>query len=173
MTVGNKHIVIVGSVNMDMMLCCPHLPGAGETVLGGGFTTAPGGKGANQAVAAARLGAKVAFIGCVGDDAFGQAAFNALEAEGINTQYLARELGAATGVAMVITDESGENCIALAPGANALLSPAHVDAAQALFAGASMLICQLESPLATVRMKAWPSTRCSLSGSLKATSGTR
>ena len=147
---GSKHIVIVGSVNMDLMLCCPHLPGAGETVLGAGFTTAPGGKGANQAVAAARLGAKVAFIGCVGDDAFGQTAFDALQAEGIDTQYLSRESGAATGVAMVITDEAGENCIALAPGANALLSPAHIDAARRLFGDASMLICQLESPLATV-----------------------
>ena len=151
MTVGGKHILIVGSVNMDLMLRCGHLPGAGETVLGAGFNTAPGGKGANQAIAAARLGAKVAFVGCVGDDAFGQAAFDALQAEGINTQYLSRESGAATGVAMVITDEAGENCIALAPGANALLSPAHIDAAQALFADASMLICQLESPLATVR----------------------
>ncbi len=148
---GGKHIVIVGSVNMDLMLCCPHLPRAGETVLGAGFTTAPGGKGANQAVAAARLGAKVAFIGCVGDDAFGQTAFDALRAEGIDTRYLSRESGAATGVAMVTTDEAGENCIALAPGANALLSPAHVDAARALFADASMLICQLESPLAAVR----------------------
>ena len=145
------HIVVVGSVNMDMMLHCPHLPGPGETVLGDGFTTAPGGKGANQAIAAARLGAKVAFIGCVGDDAFGQAAFDALQVEGIDTRHLSRVSGSATGVAMIATDDAGENCIVLAAGANALLSPAHVDAAEALFMGAAMLICQLESPLATVR----------------------
>jgi len=145
------HIVVVGSVNMDMMLHCPHLPGPGETVLGDSFVTAPGGKGANQAIAAARLGAKVAFIGCVGDDAFGQAAFDALQAEGIDTHHLSRVSGSATGVAMITTDNAGENCIVLASGANALLSPAHIDAAEALFVGAALLICQLESPLATVR----------------------
>lgn len=148
---ASGHIVVVGSVNMDMMLRCPHLPRAGETVLGSNFTTAPGGKGANQAIAASRLGAKVAFIGCVGDDAFGQAAFDALQAEGVDTRHLSREAGAATGVAMIITDDAGENCIALATGANALLSPAHIDAARALFADASMVVCQLESPMATVR----------------------
>jgi len=145
------HIVVVGSVNMDMMLHCRHLPGAGETVLGDSFITAPGGKGANQAIAAARLGATVAFIGCVGDDSFGRAAVDALRSEGIDTQHLSRILGAATGVAMIATDDVGENSIVLASGANALLSPAHVDAAEALFLGAAMLICQLETPLETVR----------------------
>ena len=148
---NSGHIVVVGSVNMDMMLHCPRLPGPGETVLGGSFITAPGGKGANQAVAAARLGAKVAFIGCVGDDAFGQAALDALVVEGIDTQHVSRAVGVATGVAMIATDDAGENSIVLAPGANALLSPAHIDAAEALFVGAAMLICQLETPLQTVQ----------------------
>jgi len=146
-----RRIIVVGSVNMDLMLRCPHLPAAGETVLGTDFITAPGGKGANQAIAAARLGALVSFVGCMGDDEYGTIARAALEADGVDTRHLVRVSGAATGVAMVIADSAGENCIALAPGANHLLSPAHIDAADALFADAALLVCQLESPLATVR----------------------
>ena len=144
-------IVVVGSVNRDMMLRCEHLPGPGETVSGRDFATAPGGKGANQAIAAARLGAAVSFVGCVGDDEFGVAARAALARDGVDTQHLAVVPGQATGVAMVLTDAAGENCIALSPGANASLGPHHLDAAAASWAGAAMLLCQLESPLPTVR----------------------
>jgi ribokinase len=149
--VGCDHVVVVGSANMDLMLRCLHLPAAGETVLGDDFATAPGGKGANQAVAAARMGARVAFVGCVGDDSFGDVARRALEAEGIDTRHLARLRRVATGVAIVLTDLGGENCIALASGANAALAPEHIDAAASVLDGAALLICQLESPLPTVR----------------------
>jgi len=146
-----RRIVVVGSVNIDLMLRCPQLPAAGETVLGGDLQQAPGGKGANQAVAAARLGAEVAFIGCIGDDAFGEQAAAALRAEGIDIRHLQRCAGLSTGVAMVLSDTAGENCIALSPGANQALSPEHIDAAAHLFDGAALVVCQLESPLASVQ----------------------
>jgi ribokinase len=144
-------IVVVGSVNMDLMLQCPHLPVAGETVLGHGFQQAPGGKGANQAVASARLGAGVSLIGCVGDDAFGEAARNALKADGVHTDFLQTVPHSPTGVAMVTSDANGENCIALAPGANQHLLPNQLENAEHLIANAGMVLCQLEIPLATVR----------------------
>ena len=146
-----RRIVVVGSVNIDLMLRCPQLPAAGETVLGGDLLQAPGGKGANQAVAAARLGAEVAFIGCIGDDAFGELAAAALRAEGIDTRHLQRCPGLATGVAMVLSDATGDNCIALSLGANLALTPAYIDAAAHLFDGAALVVCQLESPLASVQ----------------------
>ena len=144
-------IVVVGSLNMDLTLACPQLPRAGETVIGNNFATAPGGKGANQAVAAARLGAQVSLVGCVGSDAFGDAACAALRAEGVDITHLSVIAGSSTGIAIVLVEGSGENCIALAPGANAALSIAHIDAAAELIRGAALLICQLESPLPTVR----------------------
>ena len=148
-------IVVLGSVNMDLVLHCPRLPAAGETLAGRDFRTAPGGKGANQAVAAARLGGALAvpisFIGCVGDDAFGHTARAALAQEGINVQHLHMLAGEATGVAMIFVDDAGRNFIGLSAGANAALTTAHVDAASALIAQASMLICQLESPLQVVQ----------------------
>jgi ribokinase len=139
---------VVGSINMDLMVRCTRLPAPGETVLGEDFSVVPGGKGANQAVAAARLGARVIMIGCVGNDGFGQRATEALSAEGINVSQLVRLPGVATGVALITVDQRGENTIALAPGANAALSVAQVDAARALIAGAALLVCQLETPLA-------------------------
>ena len=144
-------IVIVGSVNMDLMLRCPHLPRPGETVSGHDFRTLPGGKGANQAVAAARLGASVSLIGCVGGDSFGEQAMSALRGEGIDLRHLYVAQGVATGVAMVLVDDSGENSIALASGANAALSIEQIDAASAVIAGAALLVCQLETPLASIQ----------------------
>jgi ribokinase len=143
-----RSIVVVGSINMDLMVRCARLPAPGETVLGEDFSVVPGGKGANQAVAAARLGAHVIMVGCVGSDAFGQRATDALAAEGIDVSQLVRLPGVATGVAMITVDQRGENTIALAPGANAALSVAQVEAARALIAGAALLVCQLETPLA-------------------------
>jgi ribokinase len=145
---------VLGSVNMDLVLRCPRLPGPGETLAGRDFRTEPGGKGANQAVAAARLGAAaaapVSFIGCVGDDAFGHAARAALASEGIDTRHLHTLAGVATGVAMIFVDDAGRNCIGLAAGANAQLTTGHVDQAGALIDHAAMLVCQLESPLPVV-----------------------
>lgn len=144
-------IVVVGSVNMDLMVQCSHLPVAGETVLGHAFQQATGGKGSNQAVASARLGATVSLIACVGDDAFGRVARTVLQADGVNTEYVQSIPNTPTGVAMITSDIQGENCIALASGANEHLLSVQLDHAEDLIAGASMILCQLEIPLATVR----------------------
>jgi ribokinase len=148
-TSTTKGIVVIGSVNVDLMLSCHHLPVPGETVLGHEFIQAPGGKGANQAVAAAKLGAKVSFIGCIGDDSYGHASRASFEAVNIDIQHLHCVNGATTGIAMITTDEKGENCIALAPGANLSLSCSHLDQAEALIAQSGIVVCQLESPIAT------------------------
>jgi ribokinase len=144
-------IVVLGSVNADLVLRCARLPRPGETVHGEDFQTVPGGKGANQAVAAARLGGRVEFIGCIGDDAFGATARATLEREGVGTAGLRTHAGAPTGVAMILVERSGQNSIALSAGANAMLDVAEVDGAAAAIACASLLVCQLESPLAAVR----------------------
>ena len=144
-------IVVVGSANMDMVLRVQQLPRPGETVSGHGFETMPGGKGANQAVAAARLGAEVHFVGCVGSDVFGAQMRGTLQAEGVNVDHLATVSGP-SGVAIVLVDDAnGQNSIAIEAGANAALSAAHIDAAAATIAAASMLVCQLESPLPAVQ----------------------
>lgn len=143
-------VVVVGSVNMDLMLRAPHLPRPGETVMGREFAQAPGGKGANQAVAAARLGARVSFVGCVGDDALGTQCRAELEASAIDVRHLYTIANEATGIAMIASDDAGENSIVLAPGANNALSCAHIDAAAGLFQDAEILVLQLESPLPTV-----------------------
>jgi ribokinase len=114
-------VVVIGSVNVDLVAMVPTLPGPGETVMGGTFARHGGGKGANQAVAAARLGAAVTFVGAVGDDDFGTSALRDLAAEGINVDAVARLAGVATGVALVTVDRAGENSIAVASGANSEL----------------------------------------------------
>lgn len=147
----NGQVVVLGSVNADLVLRCAALPLPGETVHGRDFRTLPGGKGANQAIAAARLGASVAFIGCVGDDDFGRSAQFVLAGEGVDATHLHVVAGTATGVAMILVDDAGQNSIALAAGANAALTTEHVDAAASLFEGAALFVCQLESPLDVVR----------------------
>jgi ribokinase len=147
----SKPIVVVGSVNMDLVVRCARLPRPGETVIGREFLTAPGGKGANQAVAAARLGAAVEFVGAVGADSFGEQAATALRAEGIGVRHLSRIAGTATGVAVISVSDDGENCITVAPGANHALSARHIDAAADSIAGAAVLLCQFEVPLDIVR----------------------
>jgi ribokinase len=122
-------VVVVGSVNADLVVAVPSLPGPGETVTGGTFARHGGGKGANQAVAAARLGAEVTFVGAVGDDDLGAAAVEELAAEGIDVRAIATLDGVATGVALITVDEAGENAIAVASGANAELDAAAVRAA--------------------------------------------
>ena len=144
-----RRVVVVGSVNMDLILRCEHLPLPGQTVHGSDFRTLPGGKGANQAVAAARMGALVSFIGCVGEDAFGRLARETLQAEGIDVSALHRVPGA-TGVAMIQVEASGQNAITLASGANDALAPVHIEQSGEQIAAAAMLICQLESPLPVV-----------------------
>jgi len=127
----NGRVIVVGSVNVDLVVAVPRLPHAGETVTGGTFAEHHGGKGGNQAVAAARLGAPSVLIGQVGDDAFGSEARASLETDGVGVDHLAVVAGQATGVALIVVDGSGENLIAVASGANATLDGAAVRAALA------------------------------------------
>jgi ribokinase len=148
-----KRIVVIGSVNMDLVARAARIPAPGETVLGNDFVTVAGGKGANQAVAAARLstdGTNVHLIARVGDDDFGTRLLTGLHQHRINTQHVTITEGTPTGVAMILVDRRGENAIVVAPGANAKLSPADIDAAERLIATASVVVMQLEAPVATI-----------------------
>jgi len=147
-------IVIIGSINMDLVLRVPRMPHPGETLSGGRFQTISGGKGANQAVACARLSAdsvKVAMIACLGDDAFGLELRAALRNDGIDDSHVSTIAGEASGVASILVDAGGQNSIVLAAGANDALSPAHIDDARSLIEQARIVVLQLETPLATVR----------------------
>jgi ribokinase len=139
---------VLGSVNMDISVTVPHLPRPGETMLGSAAVIAPGGKGANQAVAAARLGATVRMIGCTGDDEFGQTARSALASSGVDVSGVRAIPGSATGVALITIDSAGENAIVVAQGANALAGQAEVDAA--LSAGTDMLVLSAEIPVSAL-----------------------
>lgn len=143
-------LVVVGSTNADMVVQAPRIPRPGETVLGGTFTMIPGGKGANQAVAAARLGAHVTFVARVGTDAFGAQALNGFRAEGIDTSCVVQDPNSAHGVALILVDAQGENAIAVAPGANARLTPEDVDGAEDAIAESDGVLLQLEVPLPAV-----------------------
>ena len=144
-------IVVVGSANTDMIIKVDRIPKPGETVIGGEFSTAAGGKGANQAVAAARAGGKVTFIARVGDDVFGWPALEGLVADGIDTSHVLQDPNAPSGVALIFVDERGENSIAVASGANALLTPEDVLSARDAITSADVLVTQLETPLDTVQ----------------------
>jgi ribokinase len=143
-------IVVVGSSNTDMVVQVPRIPAPGETVLGGQFVMVPGGKGANQAVAAARLGAQVTFVARLGPDAFAEGSLQNFAAAGIDTSFIVRDAEAASGVALIFVDAGGENAIAVAPGANARLAPEDVDRAEAAIARADVVLLQLEMPIDTV-----------------------
>jgi ribokinase len=143
-------ILVVGSSNTDMIARVPRIPRPGETILGGEFITAPGGKGANQAVAAARAGGEVTFIARVGKDMFGERALAGFVRDRINARFIQRDTRRASGVALICVSDSGENSIAVAPGANARLAPADVRRARSAFERADVLLTQLEIPLPTV-----------------------
>jgi ribokinase len=144
------HVTVVGSLNMDLVVRASRIPQAGETIIGGDFHTLPGGKGANQAVAAARVGAQVSMVGRVGQDAFAGPLLENLAAAKIDHTFVAQDPEAATGVALIVVDDAGQNSIVVASGANMRLLPADVDAAEAIIAAADVLLLQLESPLETV-----------------------
>ena len=144
-------ILVVGSINMDLVVRAPRQPAPGETVLGEGFTTSPGGKGANQAVAAARMGGRCRMVGRVGDDAFGEELLAGMKAENIDCTYIWKTEDAATGVAMIIVDAKGENSIVVAGGANRRLTPDDIFPHRNLFEQADVLVVQLELPMPTVR----------------------
>ena len=144
------HIVVVGSLNMDLVVRLPQIPKPGETLLGGVFKTYPGGKGANQAVAAARLGAQVTMIGCVGDDAFGRELVNHLSQEGVDTKHILVKPDVSTGVALIQVDAQAQNSIAVASGANFCLTADDVEKAMLAVQKIDVLVMPLETPLETI-----------------------
>ncbi|QDD64729.1 ribokinase [Herbaspirillum seropedicae] len=146
-------IVIIGSVNMDLVLRVPRMPLPGETLAGDKFMTIPGGKGANQAVACARLaapGTRVAMVACVGDDAFGGQMRQSITACGIDDRHIDEVAGEATGIASIMVDANAQNSIVIAAGANGRLDVARIERARALIEQASIVLLQLEVPMATV-----------------------
>lgn len=143
-------IVVVGSFNMDLVVRMPAIPKPGETLLGGVFATYPGGKGSNQAVAAARLGGEVTMIGRVGSDAFGDQLLTTARAEGIDTRFVGIDPHAATGVALIQVDAQGQNSIAVASGANFSLTAAVVADAFAQLDRIDILVMPLETPIETI-----------------------
>lgn len=146
----SARVVVVGSANTDLVVRVAKLPRPGETVLGGTFASVGGGKGANQAVAAARAGGDVAFIAMLGQDDLGDAALAAYQAEGIDTSFIGRAADCSSGVALILIDKAGENSIAVASGANDRLGPGQIDAARDVIAAADTVLVQLEIPLETV-----------------------
>lgn len=147
-------IIVAGSSNTDMVIKADHLPTAGETVIGNRFFMNPGGKGANQAVAAARLGGSVTFIAKTGNDIFGKQSIQMFQEEGINTDYIVEDPKNPSGVAMITVDRNAENCIVVASGANGTLVPEDLANASRVIGKNSILLLQLEIPLKTVEFLA-------------------
>ncbi|GAA3487485.1 ribokinase [Streptomyces cremeus] len=143
-------VVVLGSLNIDLVTRVPRHPGAGETVLGSGLTVLPGGKGANQAVAAARAGARVRMLGRVGKDDGGRRYLAALDADGVDTRDVVPTPGEPTGQAHICVDDLGENTIVVIAGANGAVTPADVERAADVIAEADVLLLQLETPLPAV-----------------------
>lgn len=149
-----KTVLVMGSSNTDMIIKLDRIPQPGETLLGGRFMTAAGGKGANQAVGAAKAGGEVTFIARIGRDMFGDTALAGFLQAGINVDHVVRDPSNPSGVAMIFVASNGENSIAVASGANAKLSPGDVAKANSSFVGAGVLVVQLETPLRTVQAAA-------------------
>lgn len=143
------NIVVVGSLNMDLVATAPRIPVVGETVIGSAYFAEPGGKGANQAYAAARLGGTVAMLGCIGDDEFGRRMRDSLSVAGCDVSGVRVEPGA-SGVALIFVSATGQNSIVVVPGANAKLRPAHLMEDGQHLAGAKVVMLQLENPIHTV-----------------------
>jgi ribokinase len=142
-------VVVIGSLNMDLVTRAPRLPRGGETLIGESFATVSGGKGANQAVAAARLGAQVSMVGCVGSDAYGEQLRGALLAEQIDCQAVST-VDDSSGVALIVVDDNSQNAIVIVAGANGALTAEVIDRFDAVLQAADVIICQLEVPDATV-----------------------
>jgi ribokinase len=150
---GNR-IVVVGSLNADLVVRLERVPGPGETVTGSDFAVIPGGKGANQACAAARLGGDVVMVGRVGADAHGERLRSSLSAAGVDVSQLQADAAAPTGLALIAVDRSGENQIVIVPGANGAFTPAELERSRAAVTAAGVLLLQLEVPLDTVEAAA-------------------
>lgn len=149
-----KKIVVIGSTNTDMVIKTEHLPAPGETILGGKFIMNPGGKGANQAVAASRLDGNVTFISKTGNDIFGKQAVQNFENEGVNIDFMATDPDNPSGVALITVDQKAENCIVVAPGSNMALVEKDIDAADSEIEQAEIVLLQLEIPIPTVEYAA-------------------
>lgn len=147
---NSKRIAVIGSSNTDMVIKTTKLPAPGETILGGEFFMNPGGKGANQAVAAARLGGKVTLIAKTGDDVFGREARQIFENDQINTEYLITDTTHPSGIALITVDSHGENCIVVAPGSNSYLSRNDIELARQEILQSELILMQLEIPVETV-----------------------
>ncbi len=145
-----SNLVVVGSSNTDMVIKTPRFPAPGETILGGNFFMFPGGKGGNQAVAAARIGGNVTFLCALGDDVFGENALKGYQQEGIHTQGIVTLPDTPSGVALITVNAEGENEIVVASGANDLLSVNHLEASADLLEEASMILTQLEIPMEVI-----------------------
>ena len=145
-----KPILVIGSSNTDMVIRVSELPRPGQTVAGDDFQIFGGGKGANQAIAARRAGAAVKFVAAIGDDDFGKSSLDTFAAEGIETSSIQVLGDTPSGVALIFVDDSGENCIGVAPGANGCLTPESLQSQQYAFDDAELLLIQLETPLDTV-----------------------
>jgi len=143
-------IAVIGSSNTDMVIKCSHLPAPGETILGGNFFMNAGGKGANQAVAAARLNGDVCFIARVGNDIFGEQAIELFNKENINTDFITVDDASPSGVALITVDDKGENCIAVASGANSKLSVDDIKKSEQVLLQATIILVQLEIPIETI-----------------------
>jgi ribokinase len=140
----SSKIVVIGSSNMDLIMQVERLPKPGETITGGVFSRAFGGKGANQAVGAARAGGQVGFISCLGNDTFATDMLTNFQKDGLDTRYVFQEKEVATGTALITVDSKGENCITVAPGANHCLLPSHLDQAEEFIRGAELVVLQCE-----------------------------
>lgn len=151
---ASKQIVVVGSSNMDLVAKAPRIPVAGETLTGTDFFMLPGGKGANQAVAAAKLGAEVIFVAKLGKDVFASKSLENFKSVNINTKHIEQLDGVPSGIAIIAVDDKGENIIIVVPGANGKLMPADVDKAESDIANAAVVVCQLEVPIETVERAA-------------------
>ncbi len=157
-----RALIVVGSSNTDMILKMDRIPRPGETIIGGEFVTAAGGKGANQAVAAARAGGQVTFVARVGRDMFGDRAMEGFKADEINVDFVVRDDASPSGVALIFVGANGENSIGVASGANGHLSPQDVLRAKGAFQQAAVLVMQLETPLETVNAAARLGTEAGL-----------
>lgn len=146
----SKGILVIGSLNMDLVVKSPRMPGPGETLIGSGFKIVPGGKGANQALACARLGAITFMVGRVGRDTFGEALVTNLKNSGVHTEHVLRDPQEPTGIAVIIVDAAGQNSIVVAAGANARVSVRDVERLGGLWNRVGCLIMQLEIPIETV-----------------------
>jgi ribokinase len=143
-------IIVVGSLNMDLVVKVPYMPAPGETISGSDLQTIPGGKGANQAAAAAKMGGNVAMIGKVGQDAFGPRLLKALNDVGADTTHVKIESDSASGTAVIVVDGKGENSIVISPGANGKVSKAYIDEMETVISKAKIVLLQHEIPLDTV-----------------------